>query len=140
MLTLKQIAERKKAIGGSDIPHLVGLEPFGCQRRLWYDKKGVPEDFPQQTNRHMKRGSAMEEFAVTEYYETTARHVRRGIPWKLDDGGAPLRGPRRRDPGDDRVRAGIPPGSEGPLGAVVLRRPLQARASRRPAPCNSSGA
>ena len=82
MLTLAQLAERKKAIGGSDVLHLVGLAPFGCQRRLWYDKKGVPEDFPFRGNRHTRRGDVMEDIARDEYLETTARTARK-VPWKL---------------------------------------------------------
>lgn len=84
-LNLAQIAERAKAIGGSDVLHLVGLVPFGCTRRLWYDKKGVKADFPFSGNRHTRRGDALEEFAIAEYYETTARGVRQGIPWKADE-------------------------------------------------------
>jgi hypothetical protein len=84
MLTLAQIAERKKAIGGSDVLHLVGLAPFGCTRRLWYDKKGVPEDFPFRGNRHTKRGDIMEEYAVDEYACMTARGIEK-VRWKLDD-------------------------------------------------------
>jgi predicted phage-related endonuclease len=84
-LTERQLKERKSAIGGSDVPALLGLPPFGCTRRLWYDKKGVPEDFPFRGNRHTRRGEVMEEIAVMEYFEHTARGVRRGIPWKVDD-------------------------------------------------------
>src|ERR1019366_2024927 len=82
MLTLAQLAERKKAIGGSDALHLVGLAPFGCQRRLWYDKKGNPEDFPFRGNRHTQRGDVMEDIAKEEYGNITARSIRR-VPWKL---------------------------------------------------------
>lgn len=77
------LLERKTAIGGSDVLHLVNLPPYGCTRRLWYDKRDIPPDFPQKQNRHMERGSAMEPFAKTKYALETGREIRE-VPWKLD--------------------------------------------------------
>jgi hypothetical protein len=82
MLAAAQLAERKTAIGGSDVLHLVGLPPFGCTRRLWYDKKGVAEDFPFRGNRHTRRGDVMEVIARCEYEAHTVRYTRI-VPWRL---------------------------------------------------------
>lgn len=37
-------AQRQGFIGGTDIAHVLGLEPYGCARRLWYQKTGAPQD------------------------------------------------------------------------------------------------
>lgn len=74
-------AERRKAIGGSDVPSLLDLAPYGCGRRLWYDKKGIKPDFAPVQNAHMKRGLNLEDVAIEFFYETTARSVAR-VPWK----------------------------------------------------------
>ena len=54
------LKERAEILGGSDMVHLLGLEPFGCQRRLCYDKSGIEPDFPEETNADMRRGAAYE--------------------------------------------------------------------------------
>lgn len=69
--------DRTTFIGGSDIPNLVQLEPWGCRRRLAYDKLGIPADFPFTGNSHTKRGQKLEAVAVDEYCEQTGRIARR---------------------------------------------------------------
>jgi hypothetical protein len=60
--------ERSTAIGGSDVGDLVGDSIEGCcTRRLWYDKKGVPADFPFKGNRHTRRGEVLEPIAAAEF-------------------------------------------------------------------------
>ncbi len=61
------LAERALAIGGSDVKHLVNLEPYGCTRQLWYDKKKVPADYPFTGNRLTRKGEALEESAAQEF-------------------------------------------------------------------------
>jgi hypothetical protein len=63
----KFLAERRTCLGGSDAPDLLELAPFGCTRKLWYDKKGVPEDFPFDVNFHVRRGNAIEPIALAEF-------------------------------------------------------------------------
>jgi predicted phage-related endonuclease len=66
-------AERASCIGGSDIHHLFCLEPYGCDRRLFYDKWGTPADYPFVGNAHTRRGEALEPIAVREYERETGR-------------------------------------------------------------------
>lgn len=63
------LAIRKDCLGGSDVTDLLDLEPFGCERRLWYDKKNVPEDFPfdGDSNKNIRRGNALEAIAIEEF-------------------------------------------------------------------------
>lgn len=44
------LAERRLGIGGSDLGDLLNLPPYGCQRRLWYDKAGFAADFPEDSD------------------------------------------------------------------------------------------
>ncbi len=61
------LANRSGGIGGSDVPDLLDLAPFGCERKLAYDKKGVPQDFPFEGNEHTRRGQVLENLAVEEF-------------------------------------------------------------------------
>jgi predicted phage-related endonuclease len=61
---------RSKCIGGSDVPDLLDLDPFGCSRRLWYAKRGVPEDFPFVETNQVRRGSLIEDVAIDEFCRT----------------------------------------------------------------------
>lgn len=63
------LEERKGAIGGSDVADLLDLAPFGCERKLWYDKKGIPEDFPNELdeNPNIRRGTVLEDIAIAEF-------------------------------------------------------------------------
>lgn len=63
------LAERSRAIGGSDLRDLLGVEG-GCPRRLHYDKTRVPADFPFLGNRQTRRGEVMEGVIVEEWLET----------------------------------------------------------------------
>ena len=64
------LARRKDCLGGSDVADLLDLPPYGCERRLWYDKKNVPEDFPEsEVNRNIRRGQRLEAIAVEEFCE-----------------------------------------------------------------------
>jgi putative phage-type endonuclease len=82
------LEERATILGGSDMEHLLGLEPFGCQRRLAYDKTGIPADFPFQGNADTERGARLEEIAVEEFEKQTGESCRkRGLihgqePWE----------------------------------------------------------
>jgi len=88
------LAERSKCLGGSDAGDLLGLPPYGCERKLWFEKKGVPADFEFEVTNHVRRGQALEEIAFQEFYrEFKAAHLR---PYKQDSDGLhfyPDRGP-----------------------------------------------
>ncbi len=67
-------AERRKGIGGSDVHHVLSLEPYGCALRLWHDKRGT-ENEPQAENAHMLRGHYLEDIISKLYAEKTGRFV-----------------------------------------------------------------
>ena len=69
--------ERRKGIGGSDWGDVLGIEPWGCPRRLWYRKTAVQEDYPKQQTGAMLRGNKLEEMVAREYAERTGHKVRR---------------------------------------------------------------
>ena len=59
--------DRTLAIGSSDMGSLFNLNPYGCQRRLWYEKRGVEADYPFLGNEHTRRGTFFEPI-IAEYY------------------------------------------------------------------------
>lgn len=59
--------ERASCVGGSDLPHLLQLPPYGCTRRLWYEKSLVSADFPFAGNAATERGLACEPFAAADF-------------------------------------------------------------------------
>ena len=77
MITDKQLKERRQGIGGSDIHHLLGIEPYGCARYLFQDKRGDEPDYPILSEGAIKRGNKMENLIVDEYVEVTGNKVRK---------------------------------------------------------------
>lgn len=69
------LQERSTGIGGSDAHHIHSLPPYGCVRRLWYEKVGVPMDEPREMTNAMRRGQRLEEIAAEFYEEKTGRDV-----------------------------------------------------------------
>lgn len=69
------LAERQTGIGGSDIASL--LQPYlsevkyGCRRRLWYEKSGVPADYPQDDSGPMQLGRILEPHIARWHEEAT---------------------------------------------------------------------
>jgi len=55
---------RKRFIGGSDIGTIVGNNPYGCARALWYEKVGVPGAWEQKETPVMQRGHILEPVAA----------------------------------------------------------------------------
>jgi putative phage-type endonuclease len=74
MLTQEQKEARRKGIGGSDVASVLGLPPYGCSLRLWFDKTGVPQDF-EELNPNMERGIYLEDIAVEIYQKKTGNVV-----------------------------------------------------------------
>jgi predicted phage-related endonuclease len=54
-------AQRQGFIGGTDIQHVLGLEPYGCARRLWYQKTGAPPDREFRMTGPIVAGKLMED-------------------------------------------------------------------------------
>lgn len=52
-----------------------GLPPYGCQRRLWYEKRGVAADYPDLGNEHMARGIFFEPIVARLYQKTTGNEL-----------------------------------------------------------------
>jgi predicted phage-related endonuclease len=69
--------DRSTFIGGSDIADLIGQPPWGCKRKIYYEKRGIPADFPFTGNRHTRRGQKLEAIAVAEYTEVTSRKTQK---------------------------------------------------------------
>ncbi|NBW16312.1 MAG: hypothetical protein EBR82_50860 [Caulobacteraceae bacterium] len=69
--------DRTKFIGGSDIGAIVNAPPYGCARKLWYQKRGVEPDYEVPFRGHLVRGTKLEPLIVEEYETRTGRKVRR---------------------------------------------------------------
>ncbi len=68
------LEERRLGIGGSDCASLFNVG-YGCRRRLWYDKRNVPADFPREESTLMRLGNALEPLLADIYEEKTGRTV-----------------------------------------------------------------
>jgi putative phage-type endonuclease len=69
------LADRLTGIGGSDIHHLFNLPPYGCARRLSYEKQSIAPDYPVDETGPMRRGKLLEPIIADEYAEATGRTV-----------------------------------------------------------------
>ena len=76
MITKEQLEARREYIGGSDAHHILGLEPYGCERYLWYDKTGQAPDYDTFNEDLLKRGNKLEKLILEEYKESTGYNVR----------------------------------------------------------------
>jgi predicted phage-related endonuclease len=70
-------AQRQGFIGGTDVQHVLGLEPYGCARRLWYQKTGAPEDRPFKMTGPIVAGKLMEDGVAEMVKERTGWNIRR---------------------------------------------------------------
>lgn len=68
------LAERRTGIGSSDAASLMNVG-YGCKRRLWYEKVGVPADYPFEGNNLTRLGQALEPLFRELYMEETKREV-----------------------------------------------------------------
>ena len=71
------LAVRRRGLGGSDMHHVFSEQPYGCARRLWFDKRGTPADFPEEETAVMQRGTRLEDLVADLYAERTGRTVER---------------------------------------------------------------
>jgi len=68
------LEDRRKSLGGSDSPTVLGINPYTTRTELWQDKLGLlPE---QEPNNAMKRGTALEPIVAEIYQETTGRELK----------------------------------------------------------------
>jgi len=68
------LAERKKGVGGSDVASVFNVG-YGCRRRLFYDKRNVPPDYPEPENDAIALGAYLEPFFGEKYAQMTGRLV-----------------------------------------------------------------
>ncbi len=81
--------DRTKFIGGSDLGAVFNLPPYGCRRRLWYEKTGVASDYPFIESGPMRRGKFFEPIVRKFYQEQTGLTVEPG-PIQLVDPDRPF--------------------------------------------------
>jgi len=67
--------ERRKGIGGSDVPLLMGVSAYGTEYELWLDKTGRAQH--QEQTEAMRRGNWLEGHVVDYFAEETKVGVRR---------------------------------------------------------------
>lgn len=70
-------SDRKHFIGGTDIQHVLGLEPYGCARRLWYQKTGATPDREFKMTGPIVAGVAFEAYIAEMVKERTGWNIRR---------------------------------------------------------------
>lgn len=67
---------RRLGIGGSDVAAVLNLPPYGCARRLWYEKRATKQDFETVINPAMQRGIYLEDIVREIYREQTHNQVK----------------------------------------------------------------
>lgn len=70
-------SDRKHFIGGTDIQHVLYLEPYGCARRLWYQKTGATPDREFRMTGPIVAGKLMEDGVAEMVKERTGWTIRR---------------------------------------------------------------
>ena len=70
-------AQRQGFVGGTDVQHVLGLEPYGCARRLWYQKTGAPQDREFHMTEPIVCGKRMEDSVAEDVKELTGWNIRR---------------------------------------------------------------
>lgn len=70
-------AQRQGFIGGTDIQHVFNLEPYGCARRLWYQKTGAEPDREFRMTGPIIAGKLMEDGVAEMVKERTGWKIRR---------------------------------------------------------------
>lgn len=70
-------SDRKHFIGGTDIQHVLGLEPYGCARRLWYQKTGATPDREFRMTGPIVAGVAFEAYIAELVKDRTGWNIRR---------------------------------------------------------------
>lgn len=110
-LIARLVSEKATGIGGSDIGDVLNLEPWGCRRRLFYEKTNVTPDYYDAENPLLERGIALEAVALEMYERKTGRPIGLNVP------GLPILSPTRlyRSAEDSRLLVH--------LDAVVYREP-----------------
>lgn len=70
-------SNRRGFIGGTDIQHILNIEPYGCARSLYYQKTGAEQDREFRTNAAIIAGKRMEDSIADDVAATTGWKIRR---------------------------------------------------------------
>lgn len=68
---------RAAGVGGSDWGDVLNIEPYGCRRRCWYQKRGIAEDYPADKAGVFERGHVLEPIVATKYEQASGRNTMR---------------------------------------------------------------
>ncbi len=82
---------RRKGIGGSDAPAIIGLDRYRSAFDVYADKLGLKQEQPD--NEAMRQGRDLEEYVASRFCEYTGKKVRRRnailqhpeYPWMIAD-------------------------------------------------------
>lgn len=66
---------RRKGIGGSDAPAILGLNPYRSAFDVYADKLGLVD--PPEENEAMRQGRDLEDYVASRFMEATGKKVRR---------------------------------------------------------------
>lgn len=69
-------------IGGSEIAIVMGKNSYGCARALWFEKRKVKRDFPEEDKPLFAVGNALEALACQRYTEKSGNEVKRDLVWR----------------------------------------------------------
>ncbi len=69
--------ERRKYIGGSDIPAVMGMSRWKTPLKLWLEKTGEAEPDDLSKNEAVQLGSELEEFVAQKFARETGKQVRK---------------------------------------------------------------
>lgn len=83
------LAERRNGVGGSDVDDVFSLPPYGCARKLWYEKTGTTPDF-ELSNDAILRGVALEPLIRDIFRKKTGLLVEEVQEAFLDAHGDPM--------------------------------------------------
>ena len=67
--------DRAEYIGGSDWHHVFNVAPWGCKRRLWYEKKLYDYDYAPTVTSAMQRGTDVEPIINEKFQQETGHNV-----------------------------------------------------------------
>jgi len=72
------VTDRQGYLGGSDWQDVLSIEPYGCARRLWYEKRATEADYPEEVTPAMQRGTEAEGLVLRRYCEQEGAKLVRG--------------------------------------------------------------
>lgn len=77
MISEEQKEQRKMGLGGSDLHNILNAEPYGCERKLWYQKTNQHPDLQEDLSKRgvIKRGNKLESLVVDEFCEANPQYT-----------------------------------------------------------------